>query len=224
MGSAEHNPAVIENFLKFRGGFGSLVCGQISLAAHVGGIEGSRRRPKKPMRSLGQFIGNGDLQQFDGLCRLAMVQREKCAKRWQVTELDGRILREPPFRDRSRVLGGRAESPARASAKAAPYSTSRPWESSSAAIALCLAAGAFPNEGFPTRLLRFHRWPLFPAGLLAEPNPQRGVTSFWPVVTGRNVPEPEPLSRSIQSSAPGSLLARAASRSIPALSPFKNAM
>ncbi len=38
-GIADHDPAMIENFLEFRGGFGALVFRQISLAAHIDRIE-----------------------------------------------------------------------------------------------------------------------------------------------------------------------------------------
>ena len=86
-GIADHDPAVIENLLEFRGGFGALVCGQIGLATHIDRIEGPEESVNAAARRA-QFIGNGDLQQFDSLGRLAMVQCEKCAKRRQVTESD----------------------------------------------------------------------------------------------------------------------------------------
>ena len=86
-GIADHDAAVIENLLEFRGGFGALVRGQIGHATHIDRIQATEKRIEVDCR-YGQFIRNGDLQQVDRLCRLAMVQCEECAKRWQVIELD----------------------------------------------------------------------------------------------------------------------------------------
>jgi len=55
-----HDPAVIENFLEFRGCFGALVRGQVGLATHMDRIEG----PEEPMDGatrLAQLVGSGDL-------------------------------------------------------------------------------------------------------------------------------------------------------------------
>src|ERR1022692_3576998 len=111
-----------------------------------------------------------------------MVQCEKCAKSRKVTEPDRRILREAPFQIvRQRLTPGRIpgegqckrsailhlphreEFPERASANAAPYSTSRPLESSRAAIAFRLASGAFPKK--PSHS--------------ASPVPSRAALSRW---------------------------------------------
>ena len=39
---ADHDPAVIENFLEFRSGLGALMCRQIGQATDIGGVEIAR--------------------------------------------------------------------------------------------------------------------------------------------------------------------------------------
>ena len=69
-GIAGNDPAMIENFLEFRSGFGALVCSQIGQAAHIDGIEDSEE-PRSAAERRPQIIGHGDFQQFDGLGRVA---------------------------------------------------------------------------------------------------------------------------------------------------------
>ena len=59
-GIADNDPAVIENFLEFRSGFGALVRGQIGLPARINRIEGSKET-MYAAAGLSQLIGNRDL-------------------------------------------------------------------------------------------------------------------------------------------------------------------
>ncbi len=59
-GIADNDPAVIENFLEFGGGFGALVRGQISLATHVGRIKTSEEGEKADAWYR-QLVRSGDL-------------------------------------------------------------------------------------------------------------------------------------------------------------------
>jgi hypothetical protein len=81
---ANHNPAMIENFLELDSSFLTLVYRKIGFAPHVGGIEST----------CSQLIRNSNLQQFHRFGRLLAAQSEKCAERGLVRELDDRILRE----------------------------------------------------------------------------------------------------------------------------------
>jgi hypothetical protein len=65
-GIADHDTAVIENFLEFPGGFNALVCSQTGLATYIDRVEGPEQTLYAGVR-LAQFIGNCDLQQFDSL-------------------------------------------------------------------------------------------------------------------------------------------------------------
>src|ERR1022692_4799230 len=58
-GIADHDPAVIENLLEFRGGFGALVCRQIGQAPHIDWIEGPEVAIKAAARG-SQLIGRGN--------------------------------------------------------------------------------------------------------------------------------------------------------------------
>jgi hypothetical protein len=141
-GIADHDPGVIENFLKFPGGFSALARGQIRLPTRIDGIEGAEETGLSAAR-LAQFIGNGDLEKFDGLCGIAMVQREKRSHGWQVIELNRRIFGEAAFQIVGQGLSLR-RTPAMAKARAAPYCTSRFLASARALIAAGFAVGAFP--------------------------------------------------------------------------------
>src|ERR1039457_2081358 len=86
-GIADNDPAVIENLLKFRGGFGALVRGQIGLTTHIDRIEGPEVTMYGAARHA-QVIGNGALQQVNRLGRLTFVQGQTSAKRREVAEPD----------------------------------------------------------------------------------------------------------------------------------------
>ncbi|MDQ6664416.1 MAG: hypothetical protein M3Z23_08485 [Acidobacteriota bacterium] len=87
---------MIENFLKFRGGFGVLARGQICLAAHIDGIEAPERCMWNDTRGA-ELVRSGDLQQLDCLRRLRMVQRETRANGRHVAEPDSGVVIEAPF-------------------------------------------------------------------------------------------------------------------------------
>src|ERR1700722_6710871 len=82
-GIADHGPAVIKNFLEFDDGFGALPRSQIRLAAHINWIEGPEESIDRATW-LAQLMRNGDLEQFDRLCRLTAVQQQKRAHGWKV--------------------------------------------------------------------------------------------------------------------------------------------
>src|SRR5208337_244785 len=92
----DHYPAVIQNVLKFPGGCSTLARNQIRLATCIDGIEGPEKTSLTAAR-LAQFIGNGNLEKFDRLCGIAMVQRKKRTHGRHVIELNGRIFGEAPF-------------------------------------------------------------------------------------------------------------------------------
>src|SRR5258707_13465999 len=69
---ANHDPAVIENLLEFRGSFGAPVRGQVGLAAHINRIQRSEVAVYGAARSA-KLIQGGDLQQVDSLQGLAIV-------------------------------------------------------------------------------------------------------------------------------------------------------
>ena len=100
-GIADDDPAVIENLLEFRGGFGALACVQIGQATHIDRVESAEER-KNSAAWRAQLIGRGDSQQFDRLGRIALLverrlQGEQCADRRQVVVFDCRILRKACF-------------------------------------------------------------------------------------------------------------------------------
>jgi hypothetical protein len=64
-GIANYDPTVIENLLKFMGGFAALMCRQIRFAPHIDRIELSKVSLKVAARST-QLIRNGRLEHFDG--------------------------------------------------------------------------------------------------------------------------------------------------------------
>jgi hypothetical protein len=63
-GIPDHDPAVIQNFLKLPGGLSALARGQIRLSTRVDGVE-SPEETRLGAARLAQFIGNGDLEKFD---------------------------------------------------------------------------------------------------------------------------------------------------------------
>ena len=93
---ADHDPAVIENLLELRGGFGALMCRQIGQATHIDRIERADER-RSDARRHAQIIRRGGLQQFDAFAGSPSIQCEKRANRRQVNESDCRVLRESPF-------------------------------------------------------------------------------------------------------------------------------
>src|SRR5208337_1910972 len=92
----DHYPAVIQNVLKFPGGCSTLARNQIRLATCIDGIEGPEKTSLTAAR-LAQFIGNGNLEKFDRLCGIAIIQRKKRTYGWQVIELDRGIFGEAAF-------------------------------------------------------------------------------------------------------------------------------
>ena len=68
-GIADYDPAVIENFLEFPGGFGALVCGQIRKATDIGRVEitGAQKEFRTACGGTPEFIRNRGLEQFESL-------------------------------------------------------------------------------------------------------------------------------------------------------------
>ncbi len=75
-GIPDHNPGVIQNFLKLPRGFCALARGQIRLATRIDGIESPEKTSLTAAR-LAQFVWNGNLEKFDRLCGIATVQRKQ---------------------------------------------------------------------------------------------------------------------------------------------------
>src|SRR5579863_452897 len=86
-GIPDHYAGVIQNFLKFPGRLSTLARGQIRLATRIDGIE-SPEETRLSAARLAQFIGNGNLEKFDRLCGIAVVQSKKRADDRQVSELN----------------------------------------------------------------------------------------------------------------------------------------
>ncbi len=86
-GIPDHDPGVIQNFVKFPSGLNALARGQIRLTTRIDGIE-SPEETRLSAAWLAQFIGNGNLENFDRLCGIAVVQRKKRTHGWQVIELN----------------------------------------------------------------------------------------------------------------------------------------
>jgi hypothetical protein len=80
-GVAHNDPAVVENFLEFRGGFRPPLRGQMRLTTHIDRIEGAKENAGRP-----QLVGHGGFEQFQSLRTVTGIQCEACAKRRQVTE------------------------------------------------------------------------------------------------------------------------------------------
>src|ERR1022692_3808157 len=90
-GIGENDARVVEDLLELRGGFGAPMRQQTGLAAQVHRIEVSEET--RPATRYGELIRSCDLQQLDGVRRIAMAQRPKRPKSWQVVESDVCILR-----------------------------------------------------------------------------------------------------------------------------------
>ena len=82
-----HYPGVIQNFLKLSGSVSPLSRGQVRLATRIDGIESPEKTCLSAAR-LAQFIGNGNLENFDRLCGIAMIQRKKRTYGRQIIELN----------------------------------------------------------------------------------------------------------------------------------------
>jgi hypothetical protein len=85
-GKVDDNATMIEKFLKFRGGFGSLLQKQIRVTAHVNGIQ----RPSD-RRGLAQLVGRGGFKKFDGLGWSLLVDIDGGANRRQPVIVNERI-------------------------------------------------------------------------------------------------------------------------------------
>src|ERR1035438_9707452 len=83
----DHYPGVIQNFLEFLGSLSALTRSQIRLTTRIDGIESPEKTCLSAAR-LAQFIGNGNLENFDRLCGIAMIQRKKRTYGRQIIELN----------------------------------------------------------------------------------------------------------------------------------------
>jgi len=141
-GITDYQSAVGDNFLKFRGSIGAAICGQVYLAARVDRVE----RTKATNERCG---GKGKIetrigQKFGSLRVIVVNKRGEGAKDRKVFKADQGIFRNLWSRpiESAREPDG---SPAIARANALPYSTSRSFDSASAALAEAFAAGALPR-------------------------------------------------------------------------------
>lgn len=172
----EDDAGVVEDLLELRRRLSTLVRGQVREATDVDRIEGAER-PLKRTRRRAELVRYGAPQLFDRLCRLVLVEREKCANGRQIAEPGGRVFRNPFSRSSASARGSR-DSPASARAKATPYSTSLVLERLSTANALTRAAAALPkNESHVD-------WPASHAAALSSWDPCRDksdacVASGW---------------------------------------------
>src|SRR5215469_8331233 len=85
-GIAHDNPAMVQNFLEFCGGFGSFVRGQVGLPLEKDGIE-SAEEPEVAASGSAELTGNSCLQSLDSTRRLALFKVDDCPQRWEVAEL-----------------------------------------------------------------------------------------------------------------------------------------
>ena len=150
---------------------------------------------------------------------LSRLKRHQRAMNWQVREPDQSYPPGSAFLNRWRVAVTRQCLPSKANANAAPYSTSRLFESSSAAFALCRASEAFPKKASPDgrgsfvhgRPFRLVCLPLHIDGAARHRSGLLQVTGI-----GQN----SSLRVVIQSAVSGLSLPRAAARSISGRSPL----
>src|SRR5262250_3139350 len=82
---------MVENFLELGSSFSVLVRCQVRFPARVDGIQSSGR---ELATAAPQLVGTGCLKSLDGLRGIVAVERRQRVNRWQVVELDYRILRE----------------------------------------------------------------------------------------------------------------------------------
>jgi len=82
-----HYPGVIQNFLKLPGGLSALGARPNTPGHAHRWIKGPEETRLSAAR-LAQFIGNGNLEKFDRLGGIAMIQRKKRTYGWQVIELN----------------------------------------------------------------------------------------------------------------------------------------
>jgi hypothetical protein len=146
---ADNDPSVIENFLKFRGGLGTLMCDQISLATHIDGIERSEERRA-------QFLGDSSLKDGDCLRGIPMIQCEACVKRGEITVPDGGILRETRFQIGRQSLrsGGILCAGQRKGSAVLDFAASGELK---CGFALVLASAALPKNASRTAAVASHR-------------------------------------------------------------------
>ncbi|HKE24883.1 MAG TPA: hypothetical protein VKB88_21120 [Bryobacteraceae bacterium] len=85
---------MIENSLELRRGFRTSLGGQVRLAAHVNGIEGSEIVELRDAGH-GQIVSASGLQPFERGGRFLASQCEKRAQHRQVVELNRGRLAEP---------------------------------------------------------------------------------------------------------------------------------
>ncbi len=90
----ENDSAMVENFLELNGGLVALMPGQIGFAAHIDGMQSGHEGTAAGGTLCPQVIGSGGLKSFNGLGRIVVAERELGVNRWQVVELDHRILWE----------------------------------------------------------------------------------------------------------------------------------
>ncbi len=81
-------------FLELNGGLVALMPGQIGFAAHIDGMQSGHEGTAAGGTLCPQVIGSGGLKSFNGLGRIVVAERELGVNRWQVVELDHRILWE----------------------------------------------------------------------------------------------------------------------------------
>ena len=134
-----------------------------------------------------QLIGSGNLQQFDRLGSVAMVQREKRAQCRHVAESGRRILREALFEIIRQCLET-GKNPPREPAQGSPVLHLPVLGKRKRRRRALPCLGRIPEKGFPHRCSGFVQSRPFPLGPPAEPSPPHAATSSWPVANGRNTP------------------------------------
>src|SRR5438034_59848 len=93
----ENDSAMVENFLELNSGLVALMPGQIGFAAHIDGMQSGHEGTAAGGTLCPQVIGSGGLKSLNGLNglgRIVVAERELGVNRWQVVELDHRILWE----------------------------------------------------------------------------------------------------------------------------------
>ncbi len=191
-GIQPHDTAMIENLLKLGRRFRIPTRGHERLAAHVGRVQTAEIKMNEVQAIRRQFIAKSDLQPLHAVCGLTPLQCGERTKNRHIGKFNKSIFREASFPNRPASASDREESPEKARARPAAYSTSRPLESLSAAIALLFPSAAFPETASHTaRAAAVSRCRLAVLPLAGQ-DPWRGSTTDGRPAGGRNEPEQEP--------------------------------
>ena len=155
----------MEDFPEFDNGVRSLARSQIGCSAEVGRIEIAEKA--KPTAWHSPFVRSGELQQVDGTGGVALVKQGERSKNRHISEIHAGVFRKATFKVVCERLRSRQITEI-AAANAAPYSTSRAFESASAAVTLRPASDAFPKNASRTAAPAEHGRPFFLASLSGE--------------------------------------------------------